>query len=240
MMKNFLLILIVLQGFEIFAQGTITVKNGSLSSNSNYSNKVSYYNVKDGDVIILNHETIGSPYLYDEFQLGSIYLEDKEIISSIPLKYNVYNDVFLAKPDFNTPDNESQGITKSENLKIKLGNRYFIALPNINNRYELQYYEILNEGSKVSLLKKMDKIYKERIAATTSLTRDSPASFKDRVTYFILESNKDVKEVPSSKKKLLEFFGDFKKPMADYIKENKLNANDEKDLIRIITHYNTL
>ena len=239
-MKYYFSLICILSYFGTIAQGTITVKNGSISSSSNYSNMDSYYNVKDGDVIVLNGETVGTPYLFDEFKMGSIYFNDDEIISSVALKYNAYNDVFLAKPSLSSPDSEAQGVSKKNNLKIRLENQFFLALPNTENSYELQYYEVLSNGKKAILLKKTDKIYKERVAATTSLTRDIPAAFKDKISYYLVDSKGDFHEISTSKKKLLALFGDKKKQMTECVKKNNLNVKKEEDLIRLFRFYETL
>ncbi|MEZ4875652.1 MAG: hypothetical protein R2793_09465 [Flavobacteriaceae bacterium] len=237
MMKSFFFGLLLCVYSSLHAQGTVTVKNGTLNSRSNYSNMISYYNVKDGDVIILNHNTIGSPYVADEYQLGKIYLNNEEIISTIYLKYNAYNDIFLAKPSLNTSDEEAQGVTKAPNLKIKMGSQIFESMPSTANPYEWQYYEILTEGTNFTLCKKYEKIYNERVQATTSLTRDIPASFKEKITYYVLDANNQFIELPNSKKKILDVFGDKKKEMATLVKANKLNLNKEQDLISLFKLY---
>lgn len=239
-MKRLITLTILFSVVTYYAQETIVKDNSSRSSSSNYSNKITYYNVNEGDVIILNDDTVGSPYLFDEFKIGSIYIYDEISVSNIAIKYNAYNDVFYIKPKLNSPKEEAQGVTKSQGLKIKLGPKTFISLPSMNNRLELQYYELLADGEKGKLLKKNGKIYKEKIEATTSLTKDVPATFKDQIIYYFQHANGDYSELPTSKKKLLAVFEKDKKSLSDHIKKNKLNIKKERDLIKLFKFYNEL
>ncbi len=239
-MKQLSILLLIFSYISTFAQETVVKDNSSRSSSSNYSNKVTYYKVNEGDVIILNDDTIGTPYLFEEFQLGSIFVYDEETVNNIAIKYNAYNDVFFIKPSLNSPNTEAQGITKSIDLKIKLGDKLFVALPSMDNRGDLQYYEVLSSGEKGKLLKKNSKLYKERIEATTSLTRDVPATFKDQTTYYFQHKNGDFSELPTSKKKFIAVFEVDKKKVTAIIKENKLNIKNELDLIKFFKLYESI
>lgn len=239
-MKQLSILLLIFSYISTFAQETVIKDNSSRSSSSNYSNKVTYYKVNEGDVIILNDDTIGTPYLFEEFQLGSIFVYDEETVNNIAIKYNAYNDVFFIKPSLNSPNTEAQGITKSIDLKIKLGDKFFVALPSMDKRGDLQYYEVLSSGKKGKLLKKNSKLYKERIEATTSLTRDVPATFKDQTTYYFQHKNGDFSELPTSKKKFIAVFEVDKKKVTAIIKENKLNIKNELDLIKFFKLYESI
>jgi hypothetical protein len=239
-MKNLFSLLCFFSFLGFYGQEVIVKDNSSRSSSSNYSNKVTYYKVNEGDVIILNDDTIGTPYLFDEFQLGSIFVYDEETVNNIAVKYNAYNDVFFIKPSLNSSNTEAQGITKSIDLKIKLGDKFFVALPSMDIRGNLQYYEVLSSGKKGKLLKKNSKLYKERIEATTSLTRDVPATFKDQTTYFFQHKNGDFSELPTSKKKFIAVFDGEKKQVTAIIKEHKLNIKNELDLIKFFKLYESI
>lgn len=223
-----------------FSQGTITVKNGTLSSTSNYSTMISYYNVKDGDVIILNHETTGSPYLSEDYELGTLYIDEANKIENVALKYNVYNDVFFAKESLVTPNEEAQGVVKQPRLKIMMGKKYFMVLPDTEAPGELHYYQIISTGKKLSLIKKHDKSYRPRIQATTSLTRDVPAIFRDREALFVMNAEGVLFPMPKSRKEILAFMKDKKEEIAEVVKNYDLNVKEVDDLMRLLRFYNSL
>ncbi|MEZ4777790.1 MAG: hypothetical protein R2786_00205 [Flavobacteriaceae bacterium] len=210
------------------------------SSPSNFARINSYgaiFNDGNGE---LTADTVGSPYFYDTYKIGSVIKDSIVVIENIAIRYNVYNDIFIGKINLITIEDEAKTIIKSEEFKIKIGSTMFVALPSPENSNSLQYYQLLTTGGKGTLYKKNEKIYKPRVMATTSLTRDVPPAFKDRETYYFKDINGAFSEIPSSKKKILELFGDFKKQMTEFVKENKLNSNDEKDLITIFKHYESL
>ncbi len=222
-----------------FAQGTITVKGGTLNSSSNYSNMTSYYNVKDGDVILLNDETKGSPYLHDEFKLGSLINNGEILVDNVALKYNAYNDVFIGKENLNAPDDSAKKLSKTTEFQVKIGNNIFIPVVDPTQGYELQYFQILVLGAN-KLYKKNSKVYKPKIAATSSLVRDVPASFRDVHEYFLVDSEGRMILLPKSKSKMLKSFPSHQKELKDCVKKNGLNLSKEQDLVRLIRFYNSL
>ncbi|NND61727.1 MAG: hypothetical protein HKN48_00885 [Flavobacteriaceae bacterium] len=230
----------LLIGTTVISQGYVTVKEGTLNSSNNYANMDSYFNMQDGDVIILNEDTKGSPYLFEDYKLGALVKDGEMLVSNVALNYNAYNDEFVGKSSLTAPDSEALKVSKSGEYQIKVGNDTFVALPDVSNGYALQYYQILMVGPKYSLYKKHGKTYKEKIAATSSLTRDVPAMFKDYSTYFVADPDGKMTEVPKSKSKIVKIFPGKESEMKSAIKKNRLNTNKETDLIRLIRYYNSL
>lgn len=211
----------------------------SSSSSSNFSKITSYGRVSfdNGEP---SPDTVGSPYLDENYQLGSILKDSIVVAENIALKYNVYNDVFIGKITLDTKEDESKTVIKSEEFKIMMGKNLFVPLPSYGNPNALQYYQVLVIGNKGTLFKKNEKTYKERVIATTSLTRDIPPAFKDKETFYYKDSEGNFNEISTSKKKLLVLFGNKKKQMTDFIKKNSLNIKKEEDLIRLFRFYETL
>ncbi|MBX2827300.1 MAG: hypothetical protein KTR22_04025, partial [Flavobacteriaceae bacterium] len=84
------------------------------------------------------------------------------------------------------------------------------------------------------------KTYYERVEATTSLTRSSPARYKDKHVYYMIDADGNYKEFPSSKKKMLKLFGDQQSTIKTFIKEKKIKLSEDGDLIKLFQYYNTL
>ncbi len=224
------------------AQAMEPTKFGILttSSPSNYARINSYGTVFNDGSGELSPDTKGSPYLEDNFQLGSIIKDSLVFAENIALRYNVYDDIFIGKITLTTIDEEAKYVIKSPEYKIKMGELLFVALPNDVDPNMLQYYQILVIGAKGTLYKKNIKTFKARIMATTSLTRDVPPSFSDKEQYFFADFNGNFREVPSSKKKVIDLMNDKKKEISQCIDKNDLNVKKEEDLIRLFRFYNSL
>ena len=202
--------------------------------------ELNFQRVRSGDRFVSDGNTTGSPYYHGKYHSGSIYLNDELAAAGILLKYNAYRDIFFAVTDVNTSDDDAQIVTKAQGMKVLVNNEEFITLPSLNNRYELQYYQVVVRGAKVTLLKKNHKLYVEGSRATTSLTRDVPSTYSDRRDFYLLSPSGDFTEVPSSTKKVLALFPEDKKSLSAAVKKYRLNLKKEIDLVRFIGYYNRL
>ncbi len=202
--------------------------------------EISYQNVRSGDRFVSDGNTTGSPYYHDKYHTGSIYLNDKLAASGLNLKYNAYRDIFLAVTQVNASDETAQVVAKTKGMKILVNNEEFITLPSVTNRYEMQYYQVVVRGKKITLLKKNYKLFVEGSRATTSLTRDVPSTYSDRSEFYFLNASGDFTEVPSSTRKVLALFPEDKKALSAAVKKSRLNLKKEIDLIRFVGYYNRL
>lgn len=222
------------------AQEVLTIRSDASTSNSSYSRMKSYFVAYDSDPSALKANTKGSPYLHKEFQPGSILEKGIVLFDKILLKYDIHNDIILIKDAYDTPDEDAQSLVKSRNYQVKIGEDLFVLLPDPNDVDKMHYYQVLSEGRKVHLYKKYDVIFRPEVIATTSLTRDVPASFKRNESYYLEDPNGNMQPLPSKKSKMASIFGEHKQTMAGVINKYQLNISEEKDLVKIIRYYNTL
>ncbi|MGB1410034.1 MAG: hypothetical protein ACPG59_00700 [Flavobacteriaceae bacterium] len=201
---------------------------------------ITYSNVRSGDRFVSDGNTTGTPYHHDQYHKGSIYLNNTLAASSLYLKYNAYRDIFLASMDPNASDDQAQVVTKANGMKILVNNEEFIALPSVDNRYDIQHYQVVVRGNKMTLLKKIGKLFKEGSRATTHLTRDVPSTYSDRFDFYLRDEAGDFIKVPSSTKKVLDLFPKDRKALASAVKKYRLNLKKEIDLIRFIGYYNRM
>ncbi len=221
---------------SLIAQGSITVKGGYLSSSSNYSTMDSFFNVYDGQTILLNSQTKGTPYWNDDFTLGSIYENGVLLTNTILLRYNAYHDEMEAKIN-NAEDQEKIiNVKKTPSFQFKIGSAYFKPIPTVDNG--LQYSQVLYNGDNADLYKVIRVNYTPKIRATSSLTRDVPAIFKQDITYFLVTDS--FLEIPSSKNRAVSIFKGYEQEIDACIKKYKLNLKDEKSLLRLVRYYNAL
>ncbi len=196
---------------------------------------------------ILNYTTIakkvnlentkGSPYENEEFVLGSILSENNTLISNVYLRYNAYQDEFQIKQNPNASDDNVQAIKKSTDFYVKMGDEIFTyKLP--QDGYG-GYYNIVAEGNKIDLLKKISKKFIEGQNSVTKMTGNHPNRLIDESSFVVIKNDGKIEELTGSKNKIIEAIaGDDKNELKKHTKAEKLNVKKEEDLIKAVNYYN--
>ena len=230
-----------------FEQGEIYAPPGggfgitkTTTSNNHFVKMYTYGTTDLGGQIEMTKDTRGSAYLFEDFKKGNILEDRKVIYPNVVMKYNVYNDTFIAKRDILLPDTEALKITKTPELQIQMHGMLFVVMTDPSTM-DLNYFEEVYLGKQAQhLYKKHGKSYKERMQATTSLTRDVPPEFKDESSYYMGNPAEGLTKLPTSKSKFAKKFGDHAQEIKNFIKKQRLNIKEEKDLEKIIEYYNHL
>ncbi|MEM7086441.1 MAG: hypothetical protein AAF489_09675 [Bacteroidota bacterium] len=182
---------------------------------------------------------IGTPYNHPSYLSGNVYKNDELWATNVALRYNAIADEMEIKESLTTDDSQAKVLTKSPDVYVKIVNDIYIFAPYKGGVEGGGYFQILFEGTKIGLFKKPKKSFTKAKKATTSITRDLPASFKDKPVYYIVDKNGKYFELPSSRSKKLKVFGKNKDAIKDYVRKNQLDLNNEKDLLRVIKHFDT-
>lgn len=181
----------------------------------------------------------GTPYNHPSYLVGNVYKNDELWANNVALRYNAMADEMEIKESLTTDDSEAKVLTKSPDVYVKIINDIYVFAPYKGGIEGGGYFLVLFEGDKIGLFKKPKKRFTEAKKASTSITRDIPASFKDKPVYYIVDKNGKYFELPSSRNKKLKVFGKNKDAIKKYVQQYGLDLNEEKDLIRVIKHYDT-
>ncbi|MEL6811132.1 MAG: hypothetical protein AAFP76_07345 [Bacteroidota bacterium] len=181
----------------------------------------------------------GTPYNHPSYLLGNVYKNDELWANNVALRYNAVADEIEIKESLTTSDSEAKVLTKSPDVYVKIVNDIYIFAPYKGGIEGGGYFHVLFEGDKVGLFKKPKKSFTPPKKATTSITRDIPASFKDKPVYYLVDKNGKYYELPASRSKKLKVFGNNKDAIKDYVREKQLDLNIERDLVTVIKHLDT-
>ena len=181
----------------------------------------------------------GSPYYNEEFLKGSVLFKGKTIASNQILRYNVSKEEFEIRDLRNQESNIEKTIHRNENITIEIGDDSFEYISSSKNRLR-GYFIPLFKGGKNSLYKKIKKEFIASQKAANSMTSNIAALYKEKEILYLVDDKGKFTELSSSKKGRLNDFGDMKKKVKEYAKENKLNLKKEKDLIKVVTYTNYL
>jgi len=182
-------------------------------------------------------ETQGSPYLHDFFQSGTVYIPSTEERFGYQMRYNIYNETIEIK---NSEDNSLYSVFRNSNYICTIGDKKFkyLEYTTKNDVSQSGYFQEILSG-KISLLVKYYCTYQGIKLGKPPVFHETPAKFITQKSYFLFDEE-NITLIPTNNKKFLELFGNNSNKVKSYIKRNKLNSKSERDLMRIITFYNSI
>ncbi len=229
--------------FTILFLGSFFVSNAQLSGVSrSFENQSDIYNIirnfknkTDYGKDIGLDKIKGSPYLSEEFSTGRILLKG-EVRGTYSLRYNIYKDEIEV-----TYENSIGSLLKADYVDIELDGKIFKIFNYYNNdRIEKGYFIVLNDGEKCKLLLKKNILYVPYRKATTPLETDQKARFEQFDNYYMKMGSEAPVKLKLKKNQLLDILSDKKKEIKDFIKKEKIDLKNQKDLESVIVYYNSL
>jgi len=243
-MKNFILV------FHFFALMSFGYAQSVVPSNIRAANTLDRLVDLDGlsnadmlyGIPLPEGKVIGDTYLEVQWKAASILLYEKDkLIEGFPARYDIYLNELEIKG--------KNGIKTLKGDKVKsfvwidsLTNSpvYFVNAKEFKNEDNVTltgFFQVLIDGS-LPLFKKT-KIDVKEADYNVQLnvgSLDDKILKKDEL--YVVKGHQ-VMEVPSSKKKLLQLFGDKSEDIQKFIKDNALKTNEEYHLTTIFKQYNS-
>lgn len=182
----------------------------------------------------------GSAYIDENFQLGAVYRNGEMIASNAALRYNALRDEFEFKKNLNEANSGARIVSKSKDIYVKIKNRLFVFSEVTSENIKPGYFEVLFEGEPMSLYRKVKKEFIEGKKAINSISTDILPNLKEKEMVYLLRGTSNFTELPGSKSGKINSFGNNKKTLKSYIKEQDLSINQTKDLVKLVAYYNTL
>ncbi|MDX2415517.1 MAG: hypothetical protein QNK33_10035 [Bacteroidales bacterium] len=233
-MKRLLILFLLINSVQISAQvSTVYVSGQSMSEH--FRMHPSSENV--------DTKILGSPYADEHWTTGTISFKNISQIVSDHLRLNASTNELEV---FNK--GKKMAVIEPFNVKeVKVGDREYIYAFYI---YEYgksfyissSYFHVICKG-KIELLKR----YYVRIVNNTYVSNYMGGGGDGRMHYsvkseYFYRTNGDeaARELGGKKKDILKLMADCKDKIEEFIKENKINVNNDEDVEEIINYYNSL
>lgn len=183
---------------------------------------------------------LGSPYYKPNYGMGNVYKNKTLLAQNVGLRYNVVADEIEVKETLDTPISDARPLPKDPEVFVKIDGAIFVFAAYKGGIEGGGYFQVLYEGDKIDVFKKLNKKFYPSKPAKTSITRATKAKFVDKPVYYLVSKNGKFYELPSARKKKLDVFGKNKKLISDYVDKNRLDLNKEQDLIAVVVYFNSL
>lgn len=238
-MKPYILILLTLINFTCMAQ-TVPDPTGyeakenlrELGSQSGTGNVQTFDNRYEG--------TKGTPYVYETWFPGEIYLKSKNRVDIKEMNYNCYdNELAFLDPATRT---------------VRLINRYtvdFFYFLNASdtllfvpiepeNDGEFLFAQVLYNGGSMVYKRYQKEFVKANYEGGYSADRKYDEFADKSSLYFLKHDDKLIYKVKKSKKQMLEAFPDAENEISAYIKAEKPDMKNEDDVVKLLKYYDSL
>lgn len=177
----------------------------------------------------------GSPFLIEDWQKGTIIMNNGDTVVSILLRYNVYKD------EMQIQDKDiAYIIGRPDSIKmLKLGDLSFVYLSyNEEGKHKKGFFEVLSQGSTCLLQHHYPVILPANYNVALNVgNKNDELTLKKK---FFLNKDNTVVEIDKKGKNLISAFPSKGKEIQKYTKDNRLSFAKDTDLIEIAEFANTL
>ena len=172
-----------------------------------------------------------STFLYGDYTIGSIYMENGEIFTNVPVKYNRYTDelIFIHKKYFSPYVVDKLTLKAFTINSLQPDSLYFIKYRGVDKDYELKNGDFLNLLFKGNL-----KLYAKR---TTILERATEVGGQDAllpINIYYVQNNDWIKEIKPNKRSVFKIFPEQKKEIKKLMRKYHFEKRNENSLIKLI------
>ena len=186
-------------------------------------------------------EDMGSLFVSDEWQDGTIELSNGTVIDEYPFKYEIVKDHFELKTAKGVKILPGGWVKKFSWWEAGINKeRRFVAGDSFfqNNIPFVGFFEMLYEGQAALALRFQGEEVKPNYVPQFNVGSVDKKYMKKELFYLV----EDQSAFPISKKNKqnLTYFKENAPKMADYIKSNRLKFNRQDDVVRIIEYYDLL
>lgn len=178
----------------------------------------------------------GSPFLNDEFEIGTVYTTQKQEFVNVPLRYNIYNDQL----EFKSPEGIIQALATPEILELaEFGDIQLVYESYILSKKTRKGFLILLAKGKASLYAKKEITFKE--ATIPAAYKDAePPKFLKKSDEYLLKFGSNPAKLIGNKKDLIEAFPYNQDKVKSFISKNKIKTSKPESLTKLVNYYNSL
>lgn len=172
----------------------------------------------------------GSPYLDEEFSVGTVILEGKEPLR-VFMRYDAHQEQMEIKTE--PQSKEIYSLPKKKGTIYELGTTKFVLDEIVHNNHRITGYFIEHYGGEnFKLLEKPVVTVTEAIKAKTGYDRDKPAKIVIEEEFYVVSDGGEVYNVRLKHRDIKKAFETTS--AKSYLSKNKIRS--EEDLIAFISY----
>ncbi|MGM9474982.1 hypothetical protein ACS5PU_01080 [Pedobacter sp. GSP4] len=177
----------------------------------------------------------GTPYLLDFWSKGNVTTKSGKRYADLQLKYDIMGDQLIYQDAGGNPMYFVDPLSAFEITTVDSSANYkFInGLPAIDGLNQASFFQLIATG-KLTLLK---RVYKKITESKEYGSATVDKSFNTYSGYYVLQ-NSALSKISINKKSLLGLAPDKEKEITDYLKKEKIELKEDKDLSKFFAYLN--
>jgi hypothetical protein len=185
----------------------------------------------------------GTPYLFNQWKQGNIYLNDNTYINDVNIKYNIYTDdvLYLHSKSGDSLIIDRSLINSFEITDDNSGNLVLfkeISLrPDKNDKST--FVKVLYDGKSKFIIKYTKTFIKADYKGAYSAGRKYD-EYIDDYQYYIITNSTDPVKIKLNKKSVAKALSDKEDKIQSYLNEHHLNLNDEYGIAELLEYYDSI
>ncbi|NNE03661.1 MAG: hypothetical protein HKN52_10900 [Eudoraea sp.] len=198
--------------------------------------------IRLGKKAAIGEEILGSPYLTENFIKSKVYFGE-ELVGDFYIRYNALNSEVEIK-NTNLEEETPKRLLANRDLRVKYGLRELRFTTYITKKDETKngFLSIIEDGDNYRLYHRLAVKYSEGKAAANSMVNPIPSRYAHFTEYYYKKKGVDrIDQLNQKKGSLLKILDkDLRDEVSGFLKENKIDLSNEKDLIKTFEYINTL
>jgi hypothetical protein len=179
----------------------------------------------------------GHQYFLDEWGTGKIIINDSINAVQSKIQFNLVSGspvIGKSSKAFILKDEKITGFVINNTNFIKLDSDKFV------DKVKANYFVTPDFSTNNYLIANYSKILKEPFISNKGNNNlELNKKYETFKRFYILNAHKKYATVRLKEKDILKVLSDKEKQLKKYIKQNKLNLKNEKDVVKLITYYHT-
>ncbi len=182
-------------------------------------------------------EVGGSPFLTNDYKLGSVQVSNEKTVMNVPVKFNIFSNAVMVQKEGEELKLESfelvsydepgkDGVIKHINFRQ--------GYPEIDNHTGSTIYQVLAFGPKVHLL----KFLSQKVEDAPTLGDYSRREIVTSQQLYIYIPGGEIKKIKAGKQSVADALPGMSAKIEEAIKAGDLNLKNESDIVTLINALN--
>lgn len=185
----------------------------------------------------------GTPYLFNEWKSGNIYLKDNKLIKNVKIKYNIYTDDLLY---LNSTSGDSLIINRSMINKFEISDDQpddLVLMEDINLKPDKSdkgtFVRVLYNGRSKFILK-YNKMFIPANYKGAYATGNKYDEYTEKQQYYLITGTDNITKTRLNKKFIIKVLSDREDKIKGFIREKNLTMDNEDDIVSVLIYYDSL